>query len=180
MIKISNNAGSKLAAGILATDLALTVSAGEGAKFPVIAAGEYFYATLVGGVNIEIVKVTARVGDVFTIERAQDGSTAYPFALNDKIEQRWNKAQVEERIADSVDPKVLAIGNGVGVISVSFATPKTSINYAVKFSFECSDSQPIFLMGMIQNKTVNGFDILLNAPTDSANYKLNYTVGNST
>lgn len=180
MIKISNNAGSKLASSILASDTSLTVTTGEGAKFPSLSTSEYFYATLIGGVNIEIIKVTARSGDVFTVERAKDGTSAYAFSANDKIEQRWNKAQIEERIADSVAPKVLSIGNGVGVISVSFASPKVDTNYSVKFSFECSDSQPIFLMGMIQNKTINGFDILLNAPTDSVNYKLNYTVGNAT
>jgi hypothetical protein len=35
---------------------------------------------------MEIVKVTARTGDVFTIERAQESTTAHEFIANDKVE----------------------------------------------------------------------------------------------
>jgi len=176
-VLIKNNAGSKLASGISNSDLSLTVTTGEGALFPDTSGGGYFYATLIEGLFVEIIKVTSRVGDVFTILRAQDSSTANAFTTSAKIEQRWNKAQIEETIQDHVLPKLYSIPNGIGIISIAFATARVDANYVVIPSFECNDVSPIFLQWVIQNKTVNGFDILMNAPTDSANYKLNYTIG---
>ena len=178
-VLISNNAGSLLALGITNSDLSLTVVSGDGSKFPDTASGGYFYLTLVEGTKIEIVKVTSRVGDVFTIQRGIDGTSAQSFSIVARVEQRWNKAQIEDKIQDHATPKIFSIPNNTGILSIVFDIARVDSNYAVKFSFECDDLNPIFLMGMIQNKTVNGFDILMNAPTDSANYKLNYTIGNA-
>lgn len=92
--KFANNATSALAAGITAGAVNLSVKAGDGAKFPALAAGEYFLATLyqVSGVteiNHEVVKVTARTNDAFTIERAQEGTTARAFNADDPIQLRF-------------------------------------------------------------------------------------------
>jgi len=63
--------------------LSLTVGSGEGARFPAAP----FNATVwpasqaATPVNAEIVRVTARAGDVFTITRAQEGTTAKPIAI---------------------------------------------------------------------------------------------------
>lgn len=85
-VKFANNAESTLLAGITALATTCNVQAGHGARFPVLAAGDYFYATLVNAsVEIEIVKVTARVGDQFTIERAQQGTAARAYSANDPI-----------------------------------------------------------------------------------------------
>jgi len=178
-VLIKNNAGSKLAAGISNSDTSLSVLTGAGALFPDTSSGGYFYATLIEGLNVEIIKVTLRSSDNFTVVRGQDGTTAQAFTTAAKIEQRWNKAQIEETIQDHATPKIYSIGNNIGLLSIVFTSARADDNYAVKFSFECNDASPIFLMGIIQNKTVNGFDILMNAPTDSANYKLNYTIGNA-
>ena len=178
-ILISNNAGSKLAANIDNSQTSLSITSGDGSKFPDTSSGGYFYATLSEALLVEIVKVTARSTDSFTIVRGQDGTVAQAFTTAAKFEQRWNKAQIDEKIQDYAMPKLYSIPNSVGILSFTFSTPRPDANYAVKFSFECNDANPIFLMGIIQNKTVNGFDILMNAPTDSANYKLNYTVGNA-
>lgn len=178
-VLISNNAGSLLAAGISNSDLSLSVLSGDGAKFPDTSSGGHFYATLIEGVKVEIVKVTSRVVDAFTIQRGIDSTTAQAFTSAARIEQRWNRAQIEDKIQDHALPKLFPIPNNTGILSIVFGTARVDTNYAVKFSFECNDASPIFLMGIIQNKTVNGFDILMNAPTDSANYKLNYTIGNA-
>lgn len=178
-VLIKNNATSGLASGIDNVQTSLTVTTGSGALFPDTSGGGYFYATLIEALKMEIVKVTARSGDVFTIVRAQDSSTANTFTTAARIEQRWNKAQVEETIQDHATPKIYAIPNGVNLIQFTFSTPRNDALYATPFSFECDDVNPIFLQGMIQNKTVIGFDIILNAPTDSANYKLNYYIGNA-
>lgn len=85
----ANNASSLLASGILATDLTVTVTAGQGALYPVISAGQYAIGTLedTSG-NIEIVKVTGRTTDTMTIVRAQESTTAQPFASGSRFEVR--------------------------------------------------------------------------------------------
>ena len=88
-IKFTNNATSTLASGIASGDLSLTVASGQGALFPTLGGGDYFYCTLSNVVNtIEIVKVTARSTDTFTIVRAQDNTTAGAFVTGDKVELR--------------------------------------------------------------------------------------------
>ena len=88
-IKFTNNATSTLASGIASGDVSLTVSTGQGALFPTLGGGDYFYCTLSNVTNtIEIVKVTARSTDTFTIVRAQDNTTASAFITGDKVELR--------------------------------------------------------------------------------------------
>lgn len=88
-IKFTNNATSTLASGIASGDVSLTVSTGQGALFPTLSGGDYFYCTLSNVANtIEIVKVTARSTDTFTIVRAQDNTTASAFVTGDKVELR--------------------------------------------------------------------------------------------
>ena len=87
-IKFTNNATSTLASGIASGATSLTVATGQGALFPTLS-GDYFYCTLSNTANtIEIVKVTARSTDTFTIVRAQDNTTASAFVTGDKVELR--------------------------------------------------------------------------------------------
>lgn len=90
--KFTNNAASKLASSLTTGATTLSVTATEGSKFPTLAAGEWAMVNLiklVAGLPVtEIVKVTARTGDLFTILRAQEGTTAATFAAGDLIELR--------------------------------------------------------------------------------------------
>ncbi|HHJ4501952.1 TPA: SwmB domain-containing protein [Raoultella ornithinolytica] len=83
----TNNAESTLASAISATDTSLIVSAGTGAEFPSVEEGiSYFKLTIIDaatGSQVEIVNVTAKTGDIFTIERAQEGTLARAWAAND-------------------------------------------------------------------------------------------------
>lgn len=93
----TNNASSRLVAGISNVSLSLQISAGDGAKFPNPTGGDYFLATLskvTSGIEstVEIVKVTARATDVFTIIRAQEGTSANVYAENDFIQLRMTAA----------------------------------------------------------------------------------------
>lgn len=102
-VVLKNNAIGYLSTPISASDVGLALVAGNGLNFPVLGAGEYFYATIVAAnEESEIVKVTARVTDTLAIVRAQDSSTAYSFAAGSKVEMRVNAASVEDAIADSV------------------------------------------------------------------------------
>lgn len=87
--KYSNNAVSTLVAGITNVATSLSVAAGQGALFPALGAGDYFYATLANAAgSVEIVKVTARSTDTMTIVRGQDSTSAAAWNSGDKVELR--------------------------------------------------------------------------------------------
>lgn len=90
-VQVANNAFSTLAGSINAVVTTMSVSAGHGTRFPAasIVSGNYFYITLIDAAgNMEIVKVTDRTVDTFTIIRARDGTTARSFVANDRVELR--------------------------------------------------------------------------------------------
>lgn len=117
--KFSNNGSSSLAGAINASANTVTVQSGDGAKFPTLAAGDTFPATLiklVSGVEVrEIVTVTAITGDIMTITRGQEGTTATTFSAGDRIENRLtaavangfvqggNQANPKIRVANYID-----------------------------------------------------------------------------
>jgi hypothetical protein len=90
LIIFTNGASSLLASGILGTDTTVTVTAGEGLLFSTIASGQIGVGTLedTSG-NIEIVTITGRTTDTMTIVRAQEGTTALPFASGSRFECRF-------------------------------------------------------------------------------------------
>lgn len=99
---VKNNAFSKLAGSITAVATSLSVTAGQGARFPVIAggSGDFFYATLIDlSNNIEVVKVIATATDVFTVTRGQDGTSARIFNANDRIELRPTAALFDDKVS---------------------------------------------------------------------------------
>ena len=96
---VNNNAYSTLAAGISAGATSLTVATGHGARFPVVSGGNFFFATLVNSANtIEIVKVLSRAGDVMTVTRGQDGTSASAYLLGDRIELRPTAALFNDKL----------------------------------------------------------------------------------
>lgn len=117
-LRLSNNALSKLAANITSSATSLTVATGDGAKFPTLAANQYFMATLVKSTGtFEIVKCTARSGDTLTIVRAQEGTTASAFTTADRIEHRLTAgsllAQLENKVqtTGNTGSAILPAGN---------------------------------------------------------------------
>jgi len=86
----TNNAASGLVYPISSTDTALYLNGGSGALFPQPTGGNYFIVTLISQLtgNMEIVKCTARSGDVLTVVRAQEGTTAQSFATGDGVQLR--------------------------------------------------------------------------------------------
>lgn len=103
-LKFSNNATTTLAAAVSSTATSFSVAAGTGGLFPELGVGDYFYATLqdVSG-NMEIVKVTGRTDDAFTVTRAQDGTLAIPFLATSRVELRMTAAALQE-IVDALAP----------------------------------------------------------------------------
>lgn len=86
----ANNANTTLAGSITNSATSCSATSGGGALFPAIAggSGNTYQATLIkNGVptTFEIITVTARVTDTFTILRAQEGTTALSWNAGDTI-----------------------------------------------------------------------------------------------
>jgi hypothetical protein len=95
-IKFANNAYATLAGSITSSATSITLTTGEGARFPAASSPDYFYATLLDSANnLEIVKVTNRSTDVLTVVRAQESTTARAYAIADRIELRITAAALE-------------------------------------------------------------------------------------
>lgn len=89
VLKVTNNAFATVPAAVNSIQTSITVTSGQGARFPSLGATDYFYATLVDvNGNYEIVKVTARADDAMTAVRGQEGTLAIPFPANSRLELR--------------------------------------------------------------------------------------------
>lgn len=88
-VKVTNNAFGTISAGINNSVTTIVLDSGQGARFPTLGSGDFFFATLIDtSNNLEIVKVTARSTDSMTVVRAQDNTTAAAFAIGDRFELR--------------------------------------------------------------------------------------------
>ena len=103
-VKVTNNAFGTISAGINSSATTVTVDSGQGARFPTLGSGDYFYGTLIDtSNNVEIIKVTARSTDSMTVTRAQDNTTARAFSIGDRLELRPTAALFEDILAGGVE-----------------------------------------------------------------------------
>lgn len=101
VLKLSNNATTTTAVAIGTGDTSVTVATDTGALFPIMGAGDYFYATMQTVTNAyEIVRVTARVNDTMTIVRAQEGTLAIPIPANSRFEIRVTVQNIASVLED--------------------------------------------------------------------------------
>ena len=111
-VQFKNNAASRLAVAISSSATSLSVTAGEGGKFPALAVGDWFPLTLVNASGaLEIVQCTARAGDVLTITRAKEGTSAQAFAAGDRIELRLTEAAIAAAAQAAADAAVKKSGD---------------------------------------------------------------------
>lgn len=101
-----NNAWSFINGGINAVTTSILLTTGTGNRFPQPGPGDHFMLTLVGvDANLnedswEIVRVTARAGDLLTVERAQEGTTAVVWSTGTRIEMRATAGAFEQLQTD--------------------------------------------------------------------------------
>lgn len=93
--QFTNNATSVIPSVVSSGATTITVTPSTGVLFPVLTGTQFFMATLIDTNpvsptfgQLEIVKVTARSGDVFTVVRGQEGTLASTFPINSVIELR--------------------------------------------------------------------------------------------
>lgn len=137
----TNNAIGHLSAAIDADDTTITLMSGNGGLFPAIVAGsgDWFPSTLVKvSGEREIVKVTARSGDVFTVVRAQEGTPGLSWAVNDRFELRMTAAVLNQYVPDSrtVNGKPLTTNivlSAADVDAIAIEEETGNVTQAVKF-----------------------------------------------
>ena len=103
----SNNLSTVLAAPITALDTTIPITTGTGNNFPNVTGGDFFLVTLIGLTELEetsweILKVTAVTADSFTVQRAQESTTAVIWPAGTRIECRHTagtNARFESNIA---------------------------------------------------------------------------------
>lgn len=129
-LKVTNNAFGTLNAGINSSVTTVVLAAGQGALFPTLTAGDYFYATLIDtSNNLEIVKVTARSTDTMTIVRGQDNTTARAYSTNDRFELRPTAILFNEK-ANANEYLPLTGGALTGSLGVGTSTLTNKLNVA--------------------------------------------------
>ena len=99
-VMFTNNAVSTLSGAITSTQTTIPLQTGAGALWPDLAAGgsgAWCPTTLVdSSKNIEIVKVTSISGDVLTVVRGQEGTTARAYASGSYVGLRLTEAAILE------------------------------------------------------------------------------------
>jgi hypothetical protein len=101
-IKFSNNASSRLALALAAADTIVRVVATTGNLFPTLVGNsDYFMITITDtSGKTEIIKVTQKNGDMFTVVRAQEGTTARDFPVDSVVEHRLTAGSIERILND--------------------------------------------------------------------------------
>jgi len=96
-VLLKNNAVSRLASSLTAGATTLSITAGEGARFPAPSGGDWFPITVIKASGaLEVMRCTARSGDVLTVTRAQEGTAAQAFSAGDRVELRLTKAVIDD------------------------------------------------------------------------------------
>jgi len=96
-MSFTNNAATTLASSITNVATSLTVATATGALFPTLSGSKYFYCTLTNTAGaVEIIKVTARSTDTFTMTRGQDNTSGLAWATGDKVELRLVTASLDD------------------------------------------------------------------------------------
>lgn len=139
----ANNSASELASAVTSGAVSLTLKTGDGAKFPTPSGGDFFLVTLyqkVGQdeINHEIVKCTARAGDVLTVVRAQEGTTARAFSVDDPVELRLTAGSMSAK-QDGVP--VIAYDNR-GSLRTNTTAGRAIVDGLGLFAFEAGSTEP--------------------------------------
>ena len=154
-IKFTNNASGTLAASITAAATSITLTTGQGALFPALSAGDYFYATLADSSNnLEIIKVTARTGDSLTATRGQEGTSARAYSAGDKLELRATAAALAD------------VASGVNLTSITTLTTALPVNQGGTGSTTASGARTN--LGTVADTTGNGIAVRTAANTLTA------------
>lgn len=126
----SNNAISTLASNISLSDTAITIQTGDGSLYASPGTNEKQAITLKDSSNnIEIIHVTSRSGDVFTVLRGQEGTAARGWSSGDAFEARLTKAVEDEKLQEANYTKTEPVTANAGgtVDAITSVMPHTAL-----------------------------------------------------
>ena len=121
----ANNATSTLASPITSADTSITLQAGTGSLFPSPTSGQVFIGTIYDASSTidEIVLVTARTGDVLTVQRAQEGTVAQTWITGSLFGMYPTAATMEDLIQiDQLQKGTYTFTNAGGTANALTAT----------------------------------------------------------
>ena len=117
-IKFSNNASTTLFSAVTVSDTQIVVSPGGGSLFPELTGDNFFMITVVDTQgNQEIMGVTSRNVDTFTVNRAQENTPARAFPEGSVVELRLTAGSIEE-IASQLTTDIIAATVPRGIITM--------------------------------------------------------------
>ena len=148
-VLFTNNASTTLSAAISSTS-ATSISVASSSTFPAPGAGEYFYATIDDGTNIEIVKVTAVSGTTWTVVRASDNTSAATFANGTTIQLRTAAALLTD-----IQQNIAAKSANQTVYNATTASSATTYNVGTDPQNEANAM--VFLDGVMQHHDTFSF-----------------------
>lgn len=113
-IQFANNAATTLFSSVTVSDAQIVVSPGGGALFPTAGRGNYFMVTVVDQTTgtLEIMKVTSRTADTFTVTRAQEGTAAKAFPSGSPVELRLTAQSILDAISVAIPRGVITMWAG--------------------------------------------------------------------
>jgi hypothetical protein len=170
-VTLNNNAVSRLASSLSSGATSLSVSTGEGAKYPAPTGGQWFPLTLLDSAGaLEIVRCTGRSGDVLTISRAQEGTAAQAFVAGDRVELRLTAAALNESFASLQADSATAAA--FFIFRNKLINPKGTINQRVYVSGTATiaanqytlDRWRVVTSGQSLSWTTSGNRFLMTAP----------------
>lgn len=167
LVQFANNAVSRLAANVSSSGTSVSVTPGEGAKFPALSGSKFFMATLIrADGTTEVVKVTARSTDTLTIARAAEpvggASISYSFSAGDRIEQRLTAAALSNEL-DRLDAGAI-----IGVLnkSANYTVAAADVSTLVRVT---TTSGTISISLPEISTLTEDFDIIIAKVTSDAN-----------
>jgi hypothetical protein len=169
---VTNNASGTLAASITAASTTITLNTGQGASFPTPSGSSVFYGTLINSSNeIEIVKVTAKTNDAFTVVRGWDSTTARAYSTGDRFELRPTAALFNSKIdsdtaAATYAPLISPTFTGAPLAPTATAGTNTTQIATTAFVFKAVDDLRTSLGTM---STQNANSVAITGGTISAN-----------
>ena len=141
-LQFANNAASTLAGGIDNSTTTIQLTAGTGSIFPALVAGQAFFMTLTDVETQqvrEIVEVTARTGDICTVVRGAQGTTALVWNAGDIAAQLNTAGDMQ----GMVQPDVLqgnfwghagSVGGSVNSITATLPSGLTALVDGMRFN----------------------------------------------
>lgn len=146
--RFENNAKSTLSVAVSSnTQASLTLQSGHGARFPYLSTPDNFSVTLDDGTNVEVCLCIDRSGDVLTVLRGQEGTTAQAsFATGTKCELRLTRELMRSipfYSSNMIYLRPVSNVNSYHIMGVTFPTQLGSRQAFTQTNSEWKTTQPL-------------------------------------